>query len=138
MITEAQIGLVQESWKAVLPIADTAADLFYGKLFELDGNLRPLFPEDLSEQKKKLMQMIGIAVGGLTRLETIVPAVQDLGRRHAGYNVTPDMYGTVGAALLWTLETGLGDAWDDDVAAAWAGTYGLLSSTMIAAAEEGA
>ena len=79
-LTANQLALVQSSWAKVVPIADTAADLFYTKLFELDGSLRPLFPEDLADQKKKLMNMISVAVDGLTDLEKLVPAVEDLGR----------------------------------------------------------
>ena len=90
------------------PIADTAAELFYGKLFSLDPSLKPLFKGDIKQQGRKLMSMIGTAVSGLTRLEQIVPAVQALGVRHAGYGVQPAHYGTVATALLWTLEQGLG------------------------------
>lgn len=135
-MTPEQITLVQSSWEKVVPIQDTAADLFYGKLFELDPSLRALFPEDMAEQKKKLMTMITTAVRGLNKLDEIVPAVQAMGKRHAGYKVTPSMYGTVGAALLDTLEKGLGEAWNEDTKAAWVETYTILSKTMIDAAEE--
>ena len=134
-VSAKQIKLVEETWEKVVPIADTAADLFYGKLFELDPELRPLFPEDMSEQKKKLMQMIGTAVGGLNDLEAIVPAVQDLGRRHVDYKVTPAMYATVAEALLWTLGQGLGEAFTDEVKEAWTAVYTLLSKVMLEAAE---
>ncbi len=82
-MTPAQIELVQDSFRKVLPIKDTAGELFYGRLFTIDPDLRPLFPEDIKPQIQKLMSMIATAVGGLNRLETIVPAVQDLGRRHS-------------------------------------------------------
>ena len=98
-----QIALVQDSFSHVLPIADTAANLFYTRLFELDPALRPLFRGDMQEQGRKLMAMLRLAVNGLNRLDTLVPAVQDLGRRHVGYKVEAAHYDTVGAALLWTL-----------------------------------
>lgn len=135
-LTPEQVSLVQDSWKQVAGIADTAADLFYSKLFEMDPALRPLFPEDMSEQKKKLMQMIGAAVGGLTNLEQLVPVVQDLGRRHVGYGVKDEHYATVGGALVWTLGQGLGDAFTPATEAAWVATYGVLADTMKAAAAE--
>lgn len=136
-LTAEQVELVQSSWTAVVPIADTAADLFYSKLFELDPELRPLFPEDMADQKSKLMKMITAAVEGLTDLAALVPVVQNLGRRHATYfKVTPPMYDTVGAALLDTLEKGLGEAWTPEHKEAWALVYGVLSSTMINAGEE--
>jgi hemoglobin-like flavoprotein len=129
-----QIKLVQDSFAKVVPIADTAAALFYGKLFELDPAVKPLFKGDMVAQGKLLMQMIGTAVGALERLDTIVPAVQALGKRHAGYGVTAAHYDTVGAALLWTLEQGLGAGFTPEVKAAWGDTYGTLASVMKAAA----
>jgi len=135
MITERQKQLVQESWADVVPIADTAAELFYGHLFELDPSLRALFAHSsMKEQGKKLTQMITAAVRGLDRLDTIVPAVEALGRRHVGYGVQDSHYETVGEALLWTLEQGLGERFTSETAAAWTATYTLLSETMKAAA----
>ncbi|MFL5539248.1 MAG: globin domain-containing protein, partial [Longimicrobiaceae bacterium] len=95
--------LVQESWTLVEPIAETAAALFYGRLFELDPSLRPMFRGDMREQEKKLMQALTVVVRGLDRLDQLVPAVEALGRRHAGYGVRDEHYATVAAALLWTL-----------------------------------
>ena len=135
-LTTEQVSLVQTSWAKCVPIADVAADLFFNKLFELDPELRPLFPADLANQKKKLMDMITIAVDGLTDLAALVPAVQDLGRRHATfYKVTAPMFDTVGAALLDTLEKGLGESWNAEHKEAWTLVYGVLSKTMIDAGD---
>ena len=134
-MTPEQIAQVQESWKAVEGISETAADLFYNKLFETDPALKPLFKSgDMKEQGAKLMKMIGVAVNGLSRLDTIVPAVQQLGVRHAGYGVKDEDYDTVAGALLWTLGQGLGDAFTDDLKAAWVEAYTLLATTMKEAA----
>lgn len=133
-MTPRQVELVQTSWEKCVPIADQAATLFYGKLFELDPALKPLFTSDIKEQGKKLMTMITVAVRGLNDLGKLVPAVEDLGRRHVGYGVKDEHYATVGVALLWTLEQGLGDAFTVEVKEAWATTYGVLSSTMQKAA----
>ncbi len=129
-MTPQQIELVQGTWKKVLPIADTAAELFYGKLFALDPSLKPLFKGDMKQQGRKLMSMIGTAVGGLTRLEQIVPAVQALGVRHAGYGVKDAHYGTVATALVWTLEQGLGELFTQEVEDSWVSAYTLLAKTM--------
>ncbi len=134
-MTPHQIALVQGSFRKVVPIAGTAADLFYDRLFHIAPEVRPMFPADLSEQKRKLIQMLAVAVGGLSKLEEIVPAVEDLGRRHVGYGVVPAHYGSVGAALLWTLKQGLGADFTPEVETAWAETFGLLSGAMIAAGE---
>lgn len=137
-MTPEQVGLIKESWAQVLPISDKAAELFYGKLFELDPDIKPLFKGDMEEQGKKLMKMINTAVNGLDRLDEIVPAVQQLGARHVAYGVKDEHYDTVGSALLWTLEAGLGDAFTEDTKEAWAAVYGLLADTMKAAAAEAA
>ena len=133
-MTPEQIALVQTSFAQVVPIADTAATLFYRRLFELDPALRLLFPSDLTEQGRKLMTMLRVVVTGLSRLETIRPAVEALGRRHVAYGVTEAHYATVGAALLWTLAQGLGEAFTAETAAAWGAAYTLLAETMQAAA----
>ena len=137
-MTPTQVSLVKSSWEKVVPISDKAAVLFYGKLFGLDPSLKPLFKGDMEEQGKKLMKMIGTAVNGLDRLEEIVPAVQELGVRHISYGVKAEHYDTVGAALLYTLEAGLGDMFTDDVKEAWATVYGILADTMKTAAAKAA
>jgi hemoglobin-like flavoprotein len=134
-MTPETIALVQGSFRQVVPIAGTAADLFYDRLFETAPELRPLFPSDLAEQKRKLVQMLAIAVSGLADLDMIEPALRDLGRRHRGYGVTPAHYDAVGAALLWTLAQGLGEAFTPEVEAAWGETYALLSGLMVGAQE---
>lgn len=129
-MTSDEITLVQTTFSKVLHIADTAADLFYNRLFELDPSVRPLFAEDISEQKKKLMATLKTVVFSLRQLETIVPAIQNLGQRHARYRVEDKHYETVGAALLWALEQGLGADWTPDVKSAWVSAYTLVAKTM--------
>ena len=137
-MTPEQINLVKSSWEKVFPIAETAAELFYGKLFELDPQLKSLFKGDMKEQGRKLMAILNTAVNSLDKLETIVPAVQDMGRRHVGYGVKDEDYDTVGAALIWTLGQGLGDDFTDDVKDAWVETYTLVATTMKDAAAKAA
>ena len=136
MLTLTQKTLVQESFAVVAPIADTAATLFYQRLFELDPSLKAMFRGDMAEQRKKLMQMLTAAVKGLDRIDQLVPVVQDLGRRHAKYGVADAHYDTVGAALLWTLEQGLGPVFTPETREAWTTVYGILASTMKQAASE--
>lgn len=136
MITPQQKTLVQSTWSQVVPIADTAAALFYNRLFEIDPSMRALFTSDMKEQGAKLMAMIGVAVKGLDKLDEIVPAVQAMGRRHGGYGVKDEHYATVASALLWTLEKGLGDAYTAPVAEAWTATYTLLADVMKDAARQ--
>ena len=137
-MTPEQISLIRASWQLVLPISDDAAALFYGRLFEVDPSLRPMFRGDMTEQGRKLMQMITTVVRSLDRPDRVIGAVEALGARHAGYGVRDEHYDTVGAALLWTLEQGLGDAWSAPLADAWAEAYGTLAGVMQAAAARSA
>lgn len=132
-MTPEQIALVQDGFSKVVAIRDNAAQLFYARLFQLDPSLRSLFQDDMKRQRRKLMAAIATVVKGLNEPEDILPMIRELGRRHAGYGVDPRHYETVGAALLWTLEQGLGEEFTDDARRAWTAAYGLLSSTMIEA-----
>jgi hemoglobin-like flavoprotein len=132
-----QKKLIQDTWAQVVPIADRAATLFYQRLFEIDPSTRPLFQvTDMAQQRKKLLQVLSVAVSSLDNLGALRKTVEDLGRRHAGYGVKDAHYDSVGVALLWTLEQGLGSAWTPEAAAAWKEVYGLLSCIMRQAQQE--
>src|SRR5512139_2279290 len=133
-MTPENIARVKDSWRQVLPIQDTAARLFYGRLFELDPGLRALFRGDMTEQGRKLMTMINTVVASLDNLAPLLGAVEDLGRRHVAYGVTEAHYDTVGSALLWTLGQGLGAQFAPPVEAAWTEAYATLASVMKQAA----
>ncbi|NDP47269.1 MAG: hemin receptor [Sulfuriferula multivorans] len=129
-MTPQHITLIQQSWAEVITIQDTAAGLFYQRLFALDPAVRPLFKGDMQSQGKKLMQALGFIVNSLARLDELVPVAQDMARRHVGYGVEAAHYDTVGAALLWTLEQGLGGRFTNDTRDAWAEAYATLSQVM--------
>lgn len=128
-----EVALVKESFLKIVPIADQAGALFYARLFELDPSLRPLFRGDLADQGRQLMTMIAMTVRSLEKLDTLVPVIRDLGVRHSAYGATEEHYATVGVALLWTLEKGLGAAFTAEVREAWTSAYLLLANTMIEA-----
>jgi nitric oxide dioxygenase len=130
-MTPDQVKLVQDSFAKVVPISEQAAVLFYDRLFEIAPSVKPMFPTDMTEQRKKLMATLAVVVNGLTNLESILPAASALAKRHVNYGAKPAHYPVVGAALLWTLEKGLGDAWTPDIAEAWTAAYGTLSGYMI-------
>jgi hemoglobin-like flavoprotein len=126
-----QKEMVRSTWAMVVPISDDAAKLFYGRLFEIDPSTQPLFAEtDMAEQGKKLMQTIDVAVASLDNLENVRPAIEALGHRHVEYGVKEEHYDTVGEALLWTLEQGVGEQFTPEVKEAWAETYGLVATIM--------
>jgi len=133
-MTPEHVRIVQATWVKVLPIKETAAQLFYERLFEMDPSLRAMFRGDMREQGEKLMQLIDGAVNGLSQLERIVTAIQELGRRHVGYGVKDHHYDTVGAALLWTLQKSLGTQFTPEARSAWATVYGVLAAIMQEAA----
>jgi hemoglobin-like flavoprotein len=125
-----QINLVRASFQKIVPVAEEAGVLFYVKLFKIDPELRRLFKGKMNEQGQKLMQMIGLAVEGLDHIEELVPQLQALGERHAGYGVEDHHYETVAEALLWTLEKALDADFTDKTKEAWKAVYSLLAQTM--------
>jgi hemoglobin-like flavoprotein len=133
-MTSDQVQLVQQSFVKVAPISEAAAVMFYDRLFETAPAVKSLFPTDMTEQRKKLMATLAVVVGGLGNLESILPAASALATRHVSYGAKPEHYPVVGAALLWTLEKGLGEGWTPDVADAWTAAYGTLSGYMISQA----
>lgn len=135
-MTPSEIKLVQDSFKKVVPIADTAADIFYARLFETNPEVRPMFSDDMAKQKKALMGTLAVAVGSLTDLESILPVVQELGVKHVGYGVKDEHYAVVGETLLYTLEKGLGDDWNPELKDSWTKTYVTLSTAMMDAANQ--
>src|SRR6266545_3427339 len=126
-----QIELVQASFEKVRPIADQAAETFYERLFEIAPQYRSLFRNNMKKQGAMLMSTLGLAVGSLKNLEAILPAVQALGRRHAGYGVTAEQYQPVAEAFLWTLDHYLGEAFTPELQEAWVEAYTILAGAMI-------
>jgi hemoglobin-like flavoprotein len=133
-MTPDQVQLVQQSFAKVAPISEQAATIFYDRLFEVAPSVRAMFPDDMTEQRKKLMATLAIVVGGLSNLEAVLPAASALAKRHVNYGARPEHYPVVGGVLLFTLEKGLGEGWTPPVAAAWTAAYGTLSTYMISEA----
>ena len=133
-VSPRSVELVQRTWSQVMPISDAAAGLFYDRLFEMEPSLRSLFKSDMGQQKKKLMQTLSIAVDGLNNPQRLIPVLEQLGIRHAGYMVQEHHYGLVGEALLWTLREGLGESFTPEVETAWREVYGVVAGVMKKAA----
>ena len=136
-MTPRQIDLIRMSWSVVEPISDAAARLFYDRLFESDPAIKRFFAKtDMQAQRGILMQTLALLVSSLDDFEQVVPVLEALGRVHAGYGVRERHYDTVEAALLWALDRGLGGAFDDETADAWATAYSAVASVMIEAAAD--
>jgi len=130
-MTPDQVAMVQDSFRKVAPIADQAAVIFYDRLFETSPQVRKMFPDDITEQRRKLMATLGVVVTGLSKLDTVLPAASALAKKHVSYGVEAAHYPVVGAALLYTLEKGLGSAWTPELNDAWTAAYTTLSGFMI-------
>jgi hemoglobin-like flavoprotein len=127
--------VLKRTWAMVAPISDAAAGQFYDRLFTLDPSLQRLFASaDMNEQRRKLMQAIAAVINGVDHLDALVPTLENLGRNHARYGVTDRHYETVGAALLWTLEHGLKDAWTPAAQSAWTAACTTVATVMRGAA----
>ena len=137
-MNKTEIELIRKTWDLVVPITDTAAQLFYQRLFEIDPDTKQLFATtDMDEQHKKLFGAISLVVKNVDRVDTLVPVLQKLGRNHVNYGVEDRHYDSVGSALLWTLEQGLGPRFTEGARAAWTTAYALVSETMRQAAADG-
>jgi hemoglobin-like flavoprotein len=136
-MTPEQIRLVQESFSQVARIRREAAAIFYERLFAIDPSLRVLFTAaDMEQQGAKLMTTLAFVVNGLSRADTILPVVRELGKRHVEYGVKPEHYQMAGEALIVALAAGLGTAFTVEVCEAWRAAYAMLARAMIAGGEE--
>jgi hemoglobin-like flavoprotein len=138
VITPRRVELVQQSFARIAPMADAAAGLFYGRLFEIAPEVRPLFTGDITAQGRKLMSVLALAVGSLPDLSELVPIVQDLGRPHTEYGVRDAHYDSVAEALIWALDQGLGPDFTSEVKDAWIAVYTMLANTMKGATQQNA
>ena len=123
--------LLKTTWAKVIPISDVAAGLFYERLFTLDPSLQRLFKNtDMKEQRRKLVQALNAVINSVDDLPSLIPTLEMLGRNHVRYGVEDRHYGTVGSALLWTLEQGLKETWTPEVKSAWVAAYSTVSDVM--------
>ncbi len=138
MITPEDIDNVQDSFALIFRAGDQFGTLFYQRLFQVAPEVRPLFKGDMSDQQAKMMQILSMAVLDLNDTKTIIPMIQDLGRRHVDYGVERHHYEIVGTTLLWTLEQALEERFTPEIKTSWAKVYSLLSSVMIEGANQAA
>lgn len=131
MLTNREIEWVRGTWRVASADPDALATCFYERLFTVAPDVEPLFPDDRKAQGRKLVQMLGMAVGHMDRLERIIPAIEACGRRHVGYGALPEHYPVVGDVLLGTLEEVVGDVFTEPAKAAWTRAYAVLSTLMI-------
>ncbi|QLY29987.1 globin domain-containing protein [Nocardia huaxiensis] len=129
------IELLQASWKNVEAVGPEAVEYFYNHLFEAAPAVRPMFPEDMADQRKRFLTGLARIVTNVETLAADPSFVQRLGRDHAANGVVAEQYPVAGASLLATLEHFHGDAWTEELAGTWAAAYGAVADIMLGAAE---
>jgi hemoglobin-like flavoprotein len=135
-MTATQKSFVRDSFASVEPMRDSVAMLFYGRLFELDPSLRPMFTRDIGVQGRKLMDMLSALVASLDDFNAMIPVLRALGQRHVAYGVRPDHYDTVGRALLWALARALDTEFHRATREAWKKLIQETSGEMMLGATE--
>ena len=142
ILTDNEKKLIASSFRLLVPVSETVADLFYGYLFQDKPQYRDLFPEDMTRQKRKLVTMLAFIANSIDWtedqwMEEVNPeddlclVVLALGRRHHNlYKIPDDAYGPVEDALMWSLDQGLGEAFTPDLQQAWTKLYRVLETTM--------
>lgn len=136
-LSQHQIKLVKESWRSFRNVSPAVVgDLFYSKLFADHPSLRKMFPKQMDEQYKKLVDMLTAIIVRLDHLGTFTEEIEAMARRHVEYGVKPAHYKSVGDALLWTLEKGSGKGWNEEIKHAWANCYWILANIMIDSASK--
>jgi hemoglobin-like flavoprotein len=132
MLSDREISIIKKSWNQVRTIDPVAVgDSFYSKLFFEHPELRKMFPPDMDAQYLKLMDMLNSMVINLDKLDELTGEISAMAKRHEGYGVKPEHYEPVGLALLWTLKTGLGTEWTQELKEAWTKCYGIVAGAMI-------
>jgi hemoglobin-like flavoprotein len=129
-VTPEDIACVQSTWAKLIPVAEEAATLFYGRLFEKYPDVKPLFKGDMDEQGRRIMGMIHSTVTQLGDLDPLRPVLRASGARHTSYGVGPGDYDKMADALYWTLEQVLGDAFTPEVRSAWVAVFNELAAVM--------
>ena len=137
-MTHSNITLVKNSWALVSTLEmELVGGLFYNRLFEIMPEVKPMFSRTaIPEQSKKLLTMLSYVIAKLDKLDDIMDEVTKLARRHDAYGVKPEHYTAVGSALLWTLEQGLGAAWNEELELAWTDVYTVLAGAMMAGQQD--
>ena len=137
MVATTDIALIKKSWIDVRKIKpEILGDVFYTKLFYDNPELRKMFPQEMEEQNKKLIDMLNIIIERLENLNELKGEIIAVAKRHVDYGVKTEHYNMVGAALLWTLQKALGKDWTEELKTAWINCYNVLSVTMITAASK--
>jgi len=135
-MTLQQKQLVRESFPAIREVAGPLSLLFYGRVFELDPSLRPMFRQDIVLQGRKLMDMLTAVVDNLENLDGLEPVFRAMGQRHAGYGVLPQHYPTVERALIWALGQALESDFDPELRSAWLSVINHIGTVMLQGAAE--
>ena len=128
---------LENSFDLIAPRGEELVDVFYARLFETAPAVKPLFARtDLQKQKAMLLATLVLLRKSLRDLEAIAPKLRQLGARHVAYGALPEHYPVVAEVMLASMAEVDGDAWTQDIEAAWAGALGLVATAMLEGAAE--
>ncbi|UCD76083.1 MAG: SpoIIE family protein phosphatase [Phycisphaerales bacterium] len=131
------IDRIEQNFATISPRLDELTLTFYTDLFNAHPQLKPLFAHvDLMRQRRKLAAMLTLIVTHLRRMDVLVSVLRSLGARHIAYGATTESYAWTDSTLLRALEKVSGDDWDEELSEAWAAAIDLVSSEMMAGAEQ--
>ena len=127
---------LETSFDLIAERGDELMDTFYSRLFAAAPAVRPLFPQDMKQQKTMLLAALVLLRKSLRDLDAVVPTLRKLGARHVAYGARPEHYPLVGATLIASMAATARESWRPEYEAAWNAAFEVVASTMIAGAEE--
>jgi hemoglobin len=123
-----QIQLLRDSLAALEGRTTEAADAFYRRLFHRLPELRAMFGNEAA-RRGKFANMLAV-FGNAKYLDTLLPALQALGRRHGGYGALGGHFEPMGEALVAALAEVLGVRFTPETEYAWRVAYGEISEYL--------
>jgi hemoglobin-like flavoprotein len=130
-LTSKQKRLVQQSFESIKDYSTSLTKLFYGRLFEIRPEIRPMFKISLDDQSRKLLDMLVVIIEALDDFEALRPRLVELGRKHVQYGVKPEHYDLVRTSLVWAIGQALELEFDAETKAAWNQMLTVVAETML-------
>ncbi len=135
---QAMIERLESSFNLLAPRGPELVDRFYAHLFSENPGLRPMFPSDMGDQKKKLLASLVLVIENIRNTEKLGQPLHDLGARHVGFGTAPEHYPVVRDTLISVMADMAGEAWNDQLTQDWNGALDFVSSVMLEGAKNAA
>ncbi len=128
---EALIKRLEDSFNLLAPRGEELVDRFYGNLFAGHAEVRPMFPDNIADQRKKLLASLVLVVKNLRTPQKLVEPLKELGRRHAGYDVQPEHYPVVRSTLVGVMADMAGEQWSQQLTQDWNAAIDFVAKVML-------